>query len=461
LIDAHIHLEGLADRNLNLDLSGTKSLNESLELIRSWSAPLAGDAWVVGAGWYNDAWPDAAFPTAQQLNKAAGGRPAFLRRKDGHSAWISSAALQRAGIDRTTEDPPGGKIDRDRRREPAGILRETAMHLVDHLLPPPADAQLDDAMARTLSELAGLGLTAVHSMDSSRGFASWQRLRAQGRLPIRITYNLPLTDLPYAERMGIRSGWGDDRIRMWGVKAFLDGSLGSRTAEMLDGSGTPRLLQPDLVDLVQRCARAGLNVCLHAIGDGAVRRALDALAPHREAWLYWRPRIEHAQCVHPKDVKRFARIGVIASMQPIHAVADRELADEYWRQVTAQSYAWGALERAGARLAFGSDAPVETADPLAGIAAATLWRREAAWHPELAISRPAARRAYTAGAAYAVGMEKDLGSLRAGKLCDLTVIDDEGVSATIVGGEVSFLRTPPEASRRSGPAPRARLSRRR
>jgi predicted amidohydrolase YtcJ len=248
---------------------------------------------------------------------------------------------------------------------------------------------------------------------------------------------------------------------MWGVKAFLDGSLGSRTAEMLDGSGTPRLLQPDLVELVQRCARTGLNVCLHAIGDGAVRRALDALAPHREAWRYWRPRIEHAQCVHPKDVKRFARIGVIASMQPIHAVADRELADEYWPQVTAQSYAWGALERAGARLAFGSDAPVETADPLAGIAAATLWRREAAWHPELAISRAAARRAYTAGAAYAVGMEKDLGSLRAGKLCDLTVIDDEGVSATIVGGEVSFLRTPPEASRPSGPAPRARPSRRR
>jgi predicted amidohydrolase YtcJ len=188
---------------------------------------------------------------------------------------------------------------------------------------------------------------------------------------------------------------------------------------------------------------------------------LDALAPHRAAWRFWRPRIEHAQCVDPADVPRFRRAGVIASMQPIHAVADRELADEYWPQVTAQSYAWGALERAGARLAFGSDAPVETADPLAGIAAATLWRREAAWHPELAISRAAARRAYTAGAAYAVGMEKDLGSLRAGKLCDLTVIDDEGVSATIVGGEVSFLRTPPEASRPSGPAPRARPSRRR
>ena len=461
LIDSHIHLEGLADRHLNLNLTGADSLDKALELIRSWSAPLAADAWVVGAGWYNDTWPDTKFPNRKQLDQAAGGRPAFMRRKDGHSAWVSSAALQRAGIDRTTEDPPGGIIDRDRRGEPVGILRETAMHLVDQLLPAPAEAQLDDAMERALNELAGFGLTAVHSMDSAPAFGAWQRLRERGRLAVRITYNLPLTDLRHAERMGVRSGWGSEWIRIWGVKAFLDGSLGSRTAEMLDGSGTPRLTQPDLVDLVERCARAELNVCLHAIGDGAVRRALDALAPHREAWRYWRPRIEHAQCVHPKDMKRFARIGVIASMQPIHAVADRELADEYWPQVTAQSYAWGALERAGARLAFGSDAPVETADPLAGIEAATRWRRKAGWHPELAISRAAARRAYTAGAAYAVGMEKDAGTLRAGKLCDMTVIDDAGVVATIVGGEISFLRTPPAASPRSGPAPRARPSRRR
>jgi predicted amidohydrolase YtcJ len=225
---------------------------------------------------------------------------------------------------------------------------------------------------------------------------------------------------------------------------------------MLDGSGTPRLSQPDLVDLINRCARAELNVCLHAIGDGAVRRALDALAQHREAWRGWRPRIEHAQCVNPKDLKRFARYGVIASMQPIHAVADRELADKYWPRVTEYSYAWGALERAGARLAFGSDAPVETADPLAGIEAATAWRRKAGWHPELAITRAAARRAYTAGAAYAVGMEKDLGTLRAGKLCDMTVIDEGRVVATIVGGRVSFLQKPGEASRRSSPKPHSR-----
>jgi predicted amidohydrolase YtcJ len=171
-----------------------------------------------------------------------------------------------------------------------------------------------------------------------------------------------------------------------------------------------------------------------------VRRALDALTPHAGAWRHWRPRIEHAQCVNPKDARRFTRAGAIASMQPIHAVADRELADEYWPRVTKHAYAWGMLEDAGVRLAFGSDAPVETANPLAGIDAATEWRHRAAWHPELALTRASAIRAYTAGAAYAAGMERDAGSLAAGKLCDLTVVDGGRVIATVVGGRVSWRR---------------------
>ena len=443
LIDAHIHLEGLADRNLNLDLTGTASLEETLKRVSDWAAPLPKDSWVIGSGWYNDAWPKPAFPTRRHLELAAGGRPVYLRRKDGHSAWVSSAALQLASIDPATPDPAGGVIDRDGRGRPTGILRENAMHSVSGILPHATDVDLDAAMALALAALAELGLTSVHSMDSARGFASLQRLHSEDRLPVRVTYNLPLADLHHAERMGVRSGWGDEWLRIWGVKAFLDGSLGSRTAEMLDGSGTARLSQPDLVEMIDRCARAELNVCLHAIGDGAVRRALDALARHRDAWRYWRPRIEHAQCVSPNDVPRFARVGAIASMQPIHAVADRELADRYWPRVVAHSYAWGALESAGAKLAFGSDAPVEAADPLLGIDAATVWRRRASWYPELAISRSKALRAYTAGAAYAVGMERQLGSLRVGKLCDITVVDEGRVAATIVGGAVSWTRTHP------------------
>ena len=442
LADSHIHIENLADGKLTVDLTGARSLEEALARVQGWAKHLPKDGWVVGAGWYNDAWPEPAFPTRQQLDEVVGGRPAYLRRKDGHSAWVSSEALRRGGIARATDDPPGGQIDRDGDREPSGILRETAMQLVSNRLPRPGDPELDGAMARVLAELARFGLTSVHSMDNARGLSSLQRLHARGPLPVRVTYNLPLADLPHAERMGVRSGWGDQWLRVWGVKAFLDGSLGSRTAEMLDGSGTARLAQPDLVEVIERCARAELNVCLHAIGDGAVRRALDALAPHRGAWPSWRPRIEHAQCVNPKDMARMARIGVIASMQPIHAVADRELADAQWPAVTGNAYAWRALEKAGVSLAFGSDAPVETADPLAGIDAATGWRRREKWHPELALTQASALRAYTSGAAYAVGMEADIGALRPGRLCDMTVVDDGRLVATVAGGRVTWRRKP-------------------
>jgi predicted amidohydrolase YtcJ len=442
MIDSHVHLEGLADQHVSVDLAGATSLEDALARVASWAATLPEDGWVVGSGWYNDPWPNPAFPTRRQLDKAAGGRPVLLWRKDGHSAWVSSAALKLAGIEAATPDPAGGVIDREGRGAPTGILRERATVAVEAILPRSTDADLDAAMAQALAELASLGVTSVVSMDSSRGFASLQRLRANDQMPIRVTYNVPLADLHHAERMGVRSGWGDEWLRIWGVKAFLDGSLGSRTAEMLDGSGTPRLSQADLVEMIDRCARAELNVCLHAIGDGAVRRALDALARRRVAWRYWRPRIEHAQCVNPKDLPRFARVGAIASMQPIHAVADRELVDKYWPKVAAHAYAFGALERAGARLAFGSDAPVETADPLLGIDAAAGWRRRVKWHPELAVSRARALRGYTAGAAYAVGMEQHLGSLRVGRLCDITVVDAGKVAATIVGGKLSWRRTP-------------------
>jgi predicted amidohydrolase YtcJ len=440
LIDAHIHLEGLADKKLNVDLGGAKSVKEALARVTQWAKSLPKGAWVVGAGWYNDVWTDPSFPTGRQLDKATGGRPAFMRRKDGHSAWVSSEALKLAGIDRTTTDPPGGQIDRDEMGEPTGILRETAMELVATIIPPAPEADFDAGMSRALAELARMGLTSVHSMDTRRGFESLQRLHARGKLPVRVTYNPRVEDLPHAERMGVRSGWGDEWLRIWGIKAFLDGSLGSRTAEMLEGSGVARMTQEELVDIVARCAKAELNVCLHAIGDGAVRRALDALAPHRSAWSKWRPRIEHAQCVNPKDMPRMAKLGAIASMQPIHAVADRELVDQMWPAVAQNAYAWRALERAGVRLAFGSDAPVETADPIAGIDAATAWRKRDAWHPDLAVTKASALRAYTSNAAYAVGMENDLGVLRPGKLCDMTVVEDGRVVATIVGGAVSWRR---------------------
>lgn len=438
LHDVHVHLGWLALRHLGADLEGAPSLTACLGRVQRVASRLPVGAWLHGRGWYNDLWPDPSFPDRHALDGAAGGRPALLVRKDGHSAWLSTSALRAAGITRETPDPRGGVIDRDPHGEPTGIVREAAVAMARRAAPEPSDAELDAGMASALKDLARLGLTSVGSMDRARELSSLQRLHSARRLPLRVTYNLPAADLDAALRLGVRSGLGDDWLRLWGVKAFLDGSLGSRTAEMLDGRGVATLGQPELVDLVDRAARGHLNVALHAIGDGAVRRALDALQPRAGAWPMWRPRIEHAQCVDDADLPRFRAAGVIASMQPIHAVADRELAGREWAGRTRQAYAWGALARAGARLAFGSDAPVETADPLLGIDAATAWRRRTGWHPELAITRAQALRAYTAGAAYAAGTERSLGRLRPGHLCDLTVVRDGRVTATVAGGRVTF-----------------------
>lgn len=440
LADAHIHLESLARLRLEVDLAGSPSLQHALAKVRGHAAALPIDAWMVGRGWYNDVWPDPSFPDRRSLDDVVAGRPALLLRKDGHSAWVSSAALAMAAITRETPDPPGGVIDRDPDGEATGIVRENAVQAVQRCVPRPADEQLDAAMAAAMRDLARQGLTSVHSMDAPGAFASLSRLRARGPLPLRVSYNLPAARLEHAERLCIRSGLGDDSLRIWGVKAFLDGSLGSRTAEMVDGSGVPVLAQSDLVELAGRCATAGLNLCLHAIGDGAVRRALDALEPLAGVWPGWRPRIEHAQCVDPADLARLRRAGVVASMQPIHAVTDRDLADREWGERTRHAYAWRSLLDAGAVLAFGSDAPVESADPLLGIDAATGWRRRAGWHPSLALTEAQALRAYTWGAAYAVGMEDRLGRLRPGMLCDLTLVSDGRVTASVVGGQLTWRR---------------------
>ncbi len=424
-----------------VDLAGTTTRQQTLARVASFAGRLEPAAWVGGRGWCNDDWSDDPTPLRRnELDQAGGGRPVLLVRKDGHSACLSSAALAAAGLSRDSRDPAGGVIDRDDHGELTGIVREEACNVAGRAIPPPSDAEFDAALMVVLRGLAEVGLTAVHTMDSPRLFRSLQRLHHQHRLPVRVVWNLPVDELAAAEALGVASGFGDSWLRVWGVKVYLDGSLGSRTAELLDGSGVAVTTQEELVDIVNRCVAAHLNVCLHAIGDGAVRRALDALEPWRDAWSRWRPRVEHAQCVDPVDIPRFARIGVIASMQPVHAVSDRSVADALWPGRTAYSYAWGSLQRAGATLAFGSDAPVESPSPLFGIDAATAWRARAGWHPDLALTRASAIRAYTYGVAYAAGMEADVGALRRGMLCDVTVVDGDAINATVVDGHLAWHR---------------------
>jgi len=434
--DAHLHLGELAAQDSSCRLGGARSLETTLALVRRWSDALPNGAWVLGEGWSEDRWRVPVWPERQALDRATRGRPALLVRRDGHAAWVNSAALAAAGIGAETPNPPGGLIDRGPDGAPSGILRERAIGLVARLTPELDGPALDRALVLALRRLSRVGLTTVHAIDDARIFAALQRLRQRGHLPLRVGYIMPAADLAVAAQLRVATGFGDPWLWLVGVKGFLDGSLGSQTAEMLDGSGVQRLSSSDLTALVDGCRAANLNVCLHAIGDAAVRRALDALAPHAHSGTGWRPRIEHVQCVDPADVHRFHALGVIASMQPLHAVSDRGLADQYWGDRAAHAYAWQPLLAAGARLAFGSDAPVDDPAPLLGIDAATNWRCRTGWYSELAISRGAALAAYTAGVAFAGGTERDAGRLRPGFWCDLTVVERDRVIATVVAGRV-------------------------
>ena len=433
--DAHLHLEWMARAALGVDLTGAATRAAALAMVSDRARRAGAGEWINGSGWFNERWSDDPRPlTRHELDAAGEGRPVLLVRKDGHSACLSSAALAAAGLAADTPDPAGGVIDRDDAGEPTGMVRETACDRARQAVPTPSDAQFDEALTNALTSLAARGLTMVHTMDGAHLFAALQRLHRDGRLPIRVVWNPPAALLADLERTGVASGLGDLWLRVWGVKVFLDGSLGSGTAEMLDGSGVTVTTQGEVLDIVTRCARARLNVCMHAIGDGAVRRALDAVEAVRDAPALWRPRVEHAQCVHPDDVPRFAALGVIASMQPLHAVSDREMADETWPGRVRHAYAWGALHRAGAALAFGSDAPVEDASPLLGLDAATAWRSRAGWHPDLALAEADAIRAYTHGVAHAAGLEDHLGSIQPGRVADITVVDAGTIAATVVDG---------------------------
>ncbi len=433
--DSHLHLHELVRLHIDLDLSRTRTVTELLRRVAARAGRLGPQDWVVGSGWSGRLFGDGSVPSRQALDRAAGGRPVALLSQDEHSVWASTRALQLAGIPWQRPDPHPMVVDRDRDGEPSGVVREGGPAFL-RLVPRPDGPAYERVLERVLQHLAALGLCSVHSMDPPETYFALQRLRARGRLPLRVTYNLPADLMEDAGRLGLRQGVGDSWLRVYGVKAFVDGSLGSGTAEMRGGGGVARLSDGDLRDLVELSIRTELNLCLHAIGDMAVHRALLALRAGVGSWPGWRPRIEHAQLVDPSDVALFREVGAVASMQPLHAPADREMADRLWAGLTGNAYAWGRLARAGVRLAFGSDAPVDSADPMLGLEAATGWRSRAGWHPELALTKREALRAYTAGVAFAGGVERHEGRLRPGYRCDLTVVRDSRVVATVVGGVV-------------------------
>ncbi len=460
-VDAHIHFAAWALARRQVNLGGTRRLAEALDRVRAAAEQIPPGEWVVGRGWDHSVWEGGRFPTRADLDRVVPDRPVVLTRKDGHSIWVNSLALGRAGITRETPDPPGGQVDRDEAGEPTGILREAAMRLVWQAVGRPTAGAVESALKAAIPEAHQLGLTGIHEIDGREAFQAYQRLRLAGDLSLRVRFFLnPAQELlEPARRLGVRSGLGDDWLRVSGVKFFADGSLGSLTALMLEPyDGTEEcgvaVTPPDqLRAWVEAAFRGGLAVAIHAIGDRANRLCLDILEATRPLWASQglRPRIEHIQLLHPDDLPRLARLGVVAAMQPVHCTQDLFLAEKYCGRRNRYAYAWRSLLRHGTVLAFGSDCPVETPDPLKGLYAASTRRREdgyppGGWYPEERLDAEAALRAYTLGAAFTVGEEGHWGSLRPGSYADLVLLSRDifeappeevlrtRVLATVVGG---------------------------
>jgi predicted amidohydrolase YtcJ len=441
--DSHVHFPtwSLAQRDVRLEeVSG---LDEALARVSS--HPRHG-AWIRGTGWRSAEWDEQ--PTAAALDSVTGETPALLWSKDYHSLWLNSAALALAGGELQVE---GGVVERDSAGEPTGILREESAWQFRARYAMPSHDEFVDATREGLRMAASRGVTAIHDKDGWLGAAGiFQRIHEDGGLTLRVWQSVPHERLPELEALGLRSRVGDDFLRIGYLKAFMDGTLGSQTAWMLDGSGVVITSGEQLAEIVRRGARAGWPVGVHAIGDRANREALDAFEATREEWapLGLRQRIEHAQCLAPEDVGRFAALGVACSVQFSHAPSDRDLAERFWGDRVDGAYAFRSLWDSGALVANGSDAPVEELDPLAGIRAGvlrTIDERDA-WHPEQCVTVEEALIATTVNPAWLAGDERRRGRLLPGYLADLVVLSRDPlecpphelesveVVATMVGG---------------------------
>ncbi|MFN3457137.1 MAG: amidohydrolase [Novosphingobium sp.] len=445
MIDAHVHVMDIGFAALSLDLSDTTSLADALNRIAKFSAEHPDRPWIIGRGWNQELWKLGRFPTAAELDAVTGGRPVWLQRVDGHAGWANSAALKAAGVTAATKDPAGGSLDRAPDGSPRGVLVDAAMELVDSKVPAPRAEDRDLALANAQQILFKRGVTAVADMGT--GIEDWQTYRRAGdanRLYVRI--------MAYArgtEQMSLIGGPGpspwlyQDRLRLNGVKLYVDGALGSRGAWLkapyADAPGTrglPQLNQTQLGNLMSRAAMDNFQVAIHAIGDEANATVIGAITDLAETYKGDRRwRIEHAQILDPKDIARFARSGAIASMQPVHETSDRVMAEaRLGPDRLAGAYAWKSLKAAGVRLAFGSDAPVEVADPWAGLAAAISrqgpdGQPEGGWQPQERVSPAEALAAYTADAAYAGFAEGKFGRLAPGLRADFVLVDTDPLTA--------------------------------
>jgi predicted amidohydrolase YtcJ len=439
LIDAHVHLTQLGLTTTQIALNDTKSLKELKAQLRQFAAEHPDQRWITGRGWNEEAWPEKQTPTAADLDSVVPDRPVWLYRVDGHGAVANSAALREAGISRNTADPAGGRIFRDPAGNPTGFLIDKARELVESRIPPASEAEQDSTMLAAQDILLADGITSVGNMRTSvDDWHSLKRLGNSGRLQIRVA--------GFAHGLEAMNGIGEpgptawlfaDRLRLAGVKFYADGALGSRGAwlkrpyaDAPDTSGLSLQSDADLERDASIAARRGFQVAIHAIGDAANAQAIRTLEklgrtyPGDRRW-----RIEHFQIVDPADIHRLAPAGITASMQPVHQVSDRLMAEKrLGNDRLAGAYAWQSVLRSGARLAFGSDAPFDTPNPFVGLSAA-ISRQDmegqppGGWIPTERLTFAQALNAFTRGAAYAGFAEDKIGALEPGKWADFIIVD--------------------------------------
>jgi predicted amidohydrolase YtcJ len=459
LVDAHIHFTGYATSIARVQLDGARSLEEAVARVAARVQAVKPGGWVLGMGWNHLDWAQPEFPTKTPLDAIAPNNPIVLDRKDGHSVWLNSAALRAANITRETPDPPGGIVERDAAGEPTGLLRENAIALLGNSIGFEADKISGGELLNAIRTAHRMGLTGICNVEGANALRAFQNLRAQGQLTLRVMQMIPVENLEHAIAVGLQTGLGDEFLRIGGVKIFADGSLGSQTAWMLEPfEGYPEnhgvaVTPPEEIErLVRAAAQAGLMVATHAIGDRAIREALNVYEKVRREKLDAVLRIEHAQHLHPADTPRFRALNVIASMQPVHATSDYKMADQLLGARARYAYAFRSLLNAGATLAFGSDCPVETLDPLAGIHAAVTRERangepRGGWYPEEKISVEEAVRSYIPPPPPSPASE---GGSWSGGIADCIVLSQDiftipprqilstRVDYTIVGGKIVY-----------------------
>jgi predicted amidohydrolase YtcJ len=467
LADAHTHFISGGFQLASVDLRDAATPQEFVRRIREYARTLKPGDWITGGDWDHTRWPGQPLPRHEWIDSVTPANPVFVNRLDGHEALANAAAMRAAGVTRDTPTPPGGEILRDAKTgEPLGIFKDQALELIGRAQPDPSPAQRDSALARALAHAASLGVTATAHMSASwADLASYRRLERAGRLTMRVAVYLPVDTWRAVAESVKAQGTGDAWVKIGGLKGFMDGSAGSRTAlffEPYADSGAYRGLmqnpERDMRSWIGNADSAGLQVAVHAIGDRAnalILAIYDSVAKAHGP-RDRRFRVEHAQHLRPQDIPLFGALGVIASMQPYHAIDDGRWVERRIGPVRIKTtYAFRTLLDTGAKLAFGSDWTVAPLDPLAGVYAAVTRRtlddkNPNGWVPEQKITVGEALRAYTAGNAFATFDETKRGALAPGYYADVVVVDRNlfalpaeslaaaRVRVTIVGGKVVY-----------------------